>query len=769
MLKIFRKKTISEKWDLEGKLSDIKNILYANTNASVSQMRTFVEALCKAILIYEGVEYNEQLKLVDLIKEIEDRKIFSEDNMEFFTICRLMANSALHKYSYPTKEEVAIYYSQLEKLYEEFQIKYENEYRNYRKELFKQYDIQLEEVVDCDEKQYLLLNGEEVLVPKESILESNFISYEVVKKRLNSQLDYLSKVFNDLNLENKNIELAKEKLNNNTFNIVVLGEVNRGKSTFINALLGKNILPSNILPTTSVITKVVYGVDKKALIEFNDGTKKSIELDKLKDYVTTIQKENNVNIKSTTVYYPHNLCKNNCVLVDTPGVNDIDSSNAEITYNYIPYADAIIFLIDPDQVFTNSEKVFLKSKVLNHNLNKMFFVLNKSDNINEVGINSLSKYIESTLKELELPCKFYIVSSKEALIGKMKGETNKYVESFSVIENDLEKFLFCEKGNQVIKNAIGRIQSIVDEGINKIHQFNSFSDLKEQELKKIEKDILDKNNQILKGEEDIFKYIDEDYNKLENKIIDIIYVEMNKSFDNLIERLSEEEFMSEDRLSELEGFINKSINNWINARINPILVTELNRINNELISMINERVNVNISANTSSDYACKSLVVITSNDIETCYTTCLKNNNDLTFIGVGALITALLSGSLLGGAVIGTLGLLFLSSTESENYIGRNNVQYFIKNITLKREVIIENIKSEIVNRINNDYRNNKDYVRREISNSINNNIKLIKETNKKLVENKMENDNLKKELDNMLKNLIIIYKQNKNYIRNKE
>ena len=93
MLKIFRKKTISEKWDLEGKLSDIKNILYANTNASVSQMRTFVEALCKAILIYEGVEYNEQLKLVDLIKEIEDRKIFSEDNMEFFTICRLMANS----------------------------------------------------------------------------------------------------------------------------------------------------------------------------------------------------------------------------------------------------------------------------------------------------------------------------------------------------------------------------------------------------------------------------------------------------------------------------------------------------------------------------------------------------------------------------------------------------------------------------------------------------------------------------------------------------
>ena len=59
--------------------------------------------------------------------------------------------------------------------------------------------------------------------------------------------------------------------------------------------------------------------------------------------------------------------------------------------------------------------------------------------------------------------------------------------------------------------------------------------------------------------------------------------------------------------------------------------------------------------------------------------------------------------------------------------------------------------------------------MRREISNSINNNVKLIKETNKKLVENRVENDNLKKELDNILKNLIIIYKQNKNYIRNRE
>lgn len=779
MFKLFRKKTISEELDLQGKLADIQNILYANTNAATGQMRSFIELLCKSILIYEGIEYNDEEKvvdikneidkkeekLVDLIKQIDEMGIFPQGTTKLFNLYRLTGNDATHKYIYPTKEEAAIYYSQLEKIYEEFQIKYEMEYRKYRKELLKKYSREIINIESTNEEDYLLLNGEKVIVPKEKIIEPNLGSYDVIKRKLSSQLEYIEKIYKELNLENENIKITKDKLTNNTFNIVVLGEVNRGKSTLINGLLGNNILPSNILPTTSVITKIVYGENSDAIIEFNNGVKKNITVDKLKNYVTTLQNDNNVKINSTTVYYPNNLCKNNCVLVDTPGVNDIDHRNTEVTYKYIPNADAIIFLVDPDQVFTNSEKVFLKSKVLQHNLNKMFFVLNKADNINESGKRNLRNYIENTLKELNLPCKFYIISSKQALIAKMKEENNEYLQSFLAFEKDIEEFLFYEKGKQIVVNTISRIQSITEECINKIYELNSCSDLKEEELKNIEKDLLDRNKEILKGEGDIFKYIDEDYKILVNRIIDIIYVEMNKSFDSLIERLREEDYINQDRASEMEGFINKSINNWISVRINPILATELNRINSQLINMINEKVKINISSSGLSKHNTQSLVILNSDDIETCYTPSLQSRNEKTFIGVGALLTTLLSGSLLGGVILATIGYMFLSSDNDAQENKPDTKEQLIKNITLKRETIIENIKNEIVNRINKDYENNKRYVEKEITNSINNNINIIKDVNKKLDKNKQDKESFRNELNNILKNMIIIYKQNKNYI----
>ncbi|MGL4873226.1 MAG: dynamin family protein [Clostridium sp.] len=760
MLKIFRKKLVSKELGLEEKLVDINNILYVNTNAAVSQMRAFIEIICKAIFIYEGIEYNAQLKLVDFIKIIEEKKIFKEESIKFFTVCRQIGNNAIHNYIYPTKEEILIYYNQLEKIYEEFQIKYENEHRSYRKELLKQYS-KVQENTILNEKKYVLLDGSEFIVPKEKILENDKGFYEKMKKRLNQQLDYLLKVAEKLNVENTNITIAKEKLNGNTFNIVVLGEVNRGKSTLINALLGKNVLPSNILPTTSVITKIIYGEKENALIKFRDGTEKNIELEKLKNYVTTIQAENNRNIKETIINYINTPYKNNCILVDTPGVNDIEKSNVEITYEYIPYADVIIFLIDPDQVFTNSEKVFLKARVCNHNIDKIFFVLNKSDNINEIGIRNLNKYIKNTMEELKLPSRFYIVSAKETLIGKIQGNRNRYVEEFEVLEKEIEKFLFEEKGTQVIKNTLGRNLSIAEEYIYKIRRISSLSDMKIKELTELEKELETQRKEILKGEKEIFRDIDKEYVRVKNKIIDIIHLEMTNSFDVLIKNLKNEKTMSKDRIEKLAEFINNGINNWINARVSPILTIEFNKINNDLIDMMNEKIKKNIgNRNRSVEVEFqKSIVIINNNDIHTCYAPIVENNEELKFLGVGTIVVALISGSLLGGLISGVVGLLLMSNKEGDSTSEMIDVEKIIESIDSKRENIIGNIKNEVINKINNNYENNKKYIKNEINNSINKNIELIRAIANKLE----ERDTLKSELNNILKKLIIICKQNNN------
>ena len=62
--------------------------------------------------------------------------------------------------------------------------------------------------------------------------------------------------------------------------------------------------------------------------------------------------------------YPSELLVNNVVLVDTPGVNDLNEQRAEVTYGYVPRADAVVFLLDAGQALKDSEREFLRSRVL---------------------------------------------------------------------------------------------------------------------------------------------------------------------------------------------------------------------------------------------------------------------------------------------------------------------------------------------------------------------------------------------------------------------
>ncbi len=82
----------------------------------------------------------------------------------------------------------------------------------------------------------------------------------------------------------------KRKLLEEEFQIVVIGEFKRGKSTLINALVGEPVLPMSVVPLTSVVTLVRGGKNSSACVEFLDGRKEGVSLDKIPDFVA---EENN--------------------------------------------------------------------------------------------------------------------------------------------------------------------------------------------------------------------------------------------------------------------------------------------------------------------------------------------------------------------------------------------------------------------------------------------------------------------------------------------
>lgn len=81
-------------------------------------------------------------------------------------------------------------------------------------------------------------------------------------------------------------EELRDKIQNNVFNLVVLGQFKRGKTSLINALLGAEILPTAIVPLTSIATILKYGEALNIKVYFNDGRVTDIEPTALSQYVT---------------------------------------------------------------------------------------------------------------------------------------------------------------------------------------------------------------------------------------------------------------------------------------------------------------------------------------------------------------------------------------------------------------------------------------------------------------------------------------------------
>lgn len=90
--------------------------------------------------------------------------------------------------------------------------------------------------------------------------------YAEAKDRLTSAISQLAPFVD--NESREVLEDIDRKVKENKFNLVVLGQFKRGKTTFVNALLGERLLPSAVLPLTSIVTLIEYGPEKKVEVYF---------------------------------------------------------------------------------------------------------------------------------------------------------------------------------------------------------------------------------------------------------------------------------------------------------------------------------------------------------------------------------------------------------------------------------------------------------------------------------------------------------------------
>ncbi|HLD46765.1 MAG TPA: dynamin family protein [Desulfobaccales bacterium] len=322
--------------------------------------------------------------------------------------------------------------------------------------------------------------------------------YRDLKEDLEKELSQLAGLSE---LQGSNLAQLIDKLRENRFNLVVLGAFKRGKSTLINALLGEALLPTAIVPLTSVVTVLGYGEHLNIEVLFHQGERKKISQPELVEYITEKgNPHNQKGVREVAITYPSDYLKDGVRVIDTPGVGSVYSHNTEVAYNYLPQVDAAIFVVTVDPPLSAAEQEFLQD--IREYVHKLFVVLNKVDYVEEAQRQEALEFTTQVLQANLATERVMIfpLAAKLALDGKVTGHPELLKASLlPEFEIHLRQFLYKEKGRVLLISCLsGALKIITDSTLAlKVERQASSMPLKElaekiarfdQELQGLEKE-----------------------------------------------------------------------------------------------------------------------------------------------------------------------------------------------------------------------------------------------------------------------------------------
>jgi len=276
---------------------------------------------------------------------------------------------------------------------------------------------------------------------------------------LPAALDELAVLGTDQDREQ--IAALRARLDAARLRVLVAGEAKRGKSTLINALLGRAVLPAGVTPLTAVATTVRYGDDPHAEVRFADGHEEKQPLTALPDLVTERGNPGNRrHVAAVTVYLDAPVLAGGVELVDTPGTGSVFAWDTAAAHEALETMDAAVFVLTADSPVSAAERD-LYAKITGLAV-ATFTVLNKADHLDAAGLTEAAEFTRQVLAQAarssgtpgapDIRGRIYPVSALAELAG---GDTG-----FAAFAADFTAYLASSRVADLQAAAVLRAQRI---------------------------------------------------------------------------------------------------------------------------------------------------------------------------------------------------------------------------------------------------------------------------------------------------------------------
>ena len=369
------------------------------------------------------------------------------------------------------------------------------------------------------------------LVDEYTITSSNKVDSELEKSSFKELKATVEELISQLQVDITNEEISKEinttknYLNTQKFSIGITGVMNAGKSTMLNALMGREILGSAVVPETANLTIVKHNSTDNAKVyywntqewerivksaeqlesmrEFVNETNKIFGED-LKNYIRPTSRFDEIDINDLSSYTSAATSGKKCNLVkyvelgskldflsdgieivDTPGLDDPVIQREEITKEYISQCDMMLHLMNVSQSATLKDVEFIIDAVLYQNISKLLIVITRADTVSKEQLDEVIKYTKSSIerqlksqnKDSQLDyilktIKFIPISGRMALLYRTGREEEALKAGYTIeqtgileIEQYLNETLFgssSQKGELVIQSAKNQLQKVIE-------------------------------------------------------------------------------------------------------------------------------------------------------------------------------------------------------------------------------------------------------------------------------------------------------------------